>query len=69
MNYHRCYQAVSCRLNLGFCELEIIPRYESHSITKHPLIVIGLVNEYPTMHYFGIHGHTQSMIAYEILIE
>ena len=25
---------------------------------------IGHVNEYPTMHYFGIPGHTQYMIAY-----
>ena len=25
------------------------------------------VNEYPTMHYYEIPGHTQSMIAYKIL--
>ena len=33
------------------------------------LRLIGHVNEYPTMHYFGIPGHTQSMIAYKILTE
>ena len=26
--------------------------------------LIGHVNKYPTMHYFGNPGHTQSMIAY-----
>ena len=31
--------------------------------------IIGHVNEYPTMHYFGIPRHTQSMIAYKILTE
>ena len=30
---------------------------------------IGHVNEYPTMHYFGVPRHTQSMIAYKILTE
>ena len=30
---------------------------------------IGLVNEYPTMHYFGNPRHTRSMIAYMILTE
>ena len=30
---------------------------------------IGHVNEYPTMHYFGIPGHIQSMIAYNLLPE
>ena len=30
---------------------------------------IGHVNEYPTMHYFGIPRHTQSIIACEILTE
>ena len=30
---------------------------------------IGHVNEYPTMHYFGIPRHCQSMIAYKILTE
>ena len=29
----------------------------------------GHVNEYPTMHYFGIPRHTQSMIAYTIVTE
>ena len=28
--------------------------------------VIGNVNEYPTMHHFGIPRHTQSIIAYVI---
>ena len=28
---------------------------------------IGHINEYPTMHYFGISRHTQSMIAYKII--
>ena len=27
-----------------------------------------MVNEYPTMHYFGNRGHTQAMIAYMILL-
>ena len=31
--------------------------------------LIGRVNDYPTMHYFGIPTHTQSMIAYKILTE
>ena len=31
--------------------------------------LIGHVNEYPTMHYFGNPRHTQSMIAYIILTE
>ena len=30
---------------------------------------IGHVNEYPTMHYFGNPGHTQSMTVYKILTE
>ena len=30
---------------------------------------IGSENEYPTMHYFGIPRHTQSMISYKILTE
>ena len=30
---------------------------------------IGNVNEYPSMHCFGIQRHTQSMIAYKILTE
>ena len=30
---------------------------------------IGHVNEYPTMHYFGIPRHTPSMIAYKSLTE
>ena len=33
------------------------------------LLPIGHVNEYPTMHYFGIPRHTQSMIANKILTE
>ena len=33
------------------------------------ILLMGHVNEYPTMHYFGIPGHTQSMIAYKILTE
>ena len=33
------------------------------------LILILHVNEYPTMHYFIIFRHTQSMIAYNILTE
>ena len=32
-------------------------------------ITIGHVNEYPTMHYFGLPRQTQSMIAYGILTE
>ena len=39
------------------CELEIVGDKTGH------------VNEYPTMYYFGNPGHTQSMIAYMILIE
>ena len=31
------------------------------------LILIVHVNEYPTMHYFVLPRHTQSMIAYMIL--
>ena len=31
--------------------------------------LIGHVNEYPTMHYFGNPRHTKSMIAYIILTE
>ena len=30
-------------------------------------VAIGHVNEYPSMHYFGIPRHTQSIIAYTIL--
>ena len=29
----------------------------------------GHINEYPTMHYFGVPRHTQSTIAYKILTE
>ena len=32
-------------------------------------LLVGHVNEYPTMHYFGNPRHTQSMIAYKILTE
>ena len=32
-------------------------------------IPIGRVNEYPTMHYFGLPRHTQSVIAYMICTE
>ena len=39
-----------------------LKRDHSGSISK--LFVIGHVNEYPTMHYFGIPRRTQSMIAY-----
>ena len=38
-----------------------------HAVLKvlgFPIKSIGHVNEYPTMHYFGNPGHTQSMIAY-----
>ena len=31
--------------------------------------IIGHVNEYPVMHYFGNPKHTQSMITYMILTE
>ena len=30
---------------------------------------IAVVNENPTMHYFGISRHIKSMIAYNILME
>ena len=30
------------------------------------VVSMGHVNEYPTMHHFGIPGHTQSMVAYII---
>ena len=30
---------------------------------------MGHVNNHPTIHYFGIPRHTQSMIAYKILTE
>ena len=39
------------------------------SVCNHKESFIGHVNEYPTMHYFGNPGHTQSMIAYMILTE
>ena len=32
-------------------------------------LAIGHVNEYPTMHYYGIPIQTQSMIAYKTLTE
>ena len=38
-------------------------------IKKSGICQIGHVNEYPTMHCFGIPRHTQSMIAYKILTE
>ena len=31
--------------------------------------LVGHVNEFPTMHYFGNPGHSHSMIAYKILTE
>ena len=33
------------------------------------VVLIGHVNEYPTMHYIGIPRHAQSMIAYKTLTE
>ena len=33
------------------------------------VLVIGHVNEYPTMHYFETPRHTQPMIEYNILTE
>ena len=33
------------------------------------IISVGLYKQYPTMHYFGNPGHTQSMIAYKISTE
>ena len=39
------------------------------SVCNHKKSFIGHVNEYPTMHYFGNLGSTQSMIAYMILTE
>ena len=39
----------------------------TESTYKHA--VKGHVYEYPTMHYFGIPIHTQSMITYKILTE
>ena len=35
---------------------------------NHRQITIGHVNGYPTMHYLGNPRHTQSMIAYMILM-
>ena len=44
--------------------------FENHYATNNHLNHrIGHVNEYLTMHYFGIPRHTQSMIAYMILTE
>ena len=40
-----------------------------HAIWPWVTLVIGYVNEYPTMHYFRIPRHTQSMIAYKIFTE
>ena len=34
---------------------------------KSDFCKIGHVNEYPTMHYFGIPRDTQSMVAYTVL--
>ena len=36
---------------------------------KSKISLMGHVNEYPTMHCFGIPRHTRSMIAYKILTE
>ena len=36
---------------------------------KSKISLMGHVNEYPTMHCFGIPRHTQSMIVYKILTE
>ena len=37
--------------------------------TLRESVIIGHINEYPTMHYFGNPRHTDSMIAYRILTE
>ena len=43
--------------------------YTHYVLIEWLILKIGHVNEYPTMHYFGIPRHTQSMMAYKILTE
>ena len=47
----------------------LLSSLSSSPITTQPDKLIGYVNEYPTMHYFGLPRHTQSMIAYKTLSE
>ena len=41
--------------------------YPDNQLCNKTTIAIGHVNKYPTMLYFGIPIHIQSMIAYKIL--
>ena len=44
-------------------------RYQVIECQPLSSLQIGHVNEYPTMHYFGLPSHTRSIIAYKILTE
>ena len=49
------------------CVTSSIPdRWMQRKIAVDVSVWIGHVNEYPTMHHFGIPRHSQSMIAYKI---
>ena len=50
-------------MQLPHC-LDLINQLHAHSVLH---CVTVHVNDYPTMHYFGIPRHTQSMIAYKTL--
>ena len=50
-------------MQLPHC-LDLINQLHAHSVLH---CVIVHVNDYPTMHYFGIPRHTQSILAYKIL--
>ena len=57
-------KAMSRKFN-EYCR-DVFRKFVHHQLN---VFILGYVNEYPTMHYFGIPRHTQSMIAFEILTE
>ena len=75
--YMRSYPAVITPLMpLNSCELHCLVTDRAFFIVLAHVwilclifLLIGRVNEYPTMHYFGIPRHTQQMMAYKISIE
>ena len=60
-----CQNLSSVGLCLGMQKRCIVGYY----FDERQKACIMLVDEYPTMHCFGIPRHTQPMIAYQILTE
>ena len=69
VSWNRHIRNVARDLRINLCHLLHLPRFVSCMLISSQSQIIGRVNEYPTMHYFGLPRHTQSMIAYKTLSE